>query len=182
MTIDKTQFGKPITHDDADLLFDRFIKIKTRSCDKIRDALAGDFEAIRYYCGRTGGVPANEDQAYVFTKESLTAIMNNILAGKADGMILFNGARGWNDSLDENGTPTDVSGRPTLIMFPFYFKTGDDQITPGGDGDLIPLLDDGDEHPGTGTNGQTLGLKPLAVVSITPLPAAFSSGDIYPEV
>jgi len=147
MSTDKKIFGKPISHKDADRMFIRGKEIRERSRDKIRLALTGDPEATRYYIGLDQKDGLKEDIAYVFTKGSLQKVIDRILADEADGMVLFNAVRGENDSKNDDGTSNDISGRPTVIMFPFKFAVTDETTD---ELDITNLLDDGFEHPGTG--------------------------------
>lgn len=170
------RFGRPITADEANDLFKRFIDIKSRSAEKIREALKGDDEAIRYYCGRPDFQPECEDLAFIFDKQSLTQILKKVLSSEADGFVIFNGARS-NDSIGSDGQSTDISGRPTLMIFPCKFE----EATEAGrkdDVDVINLLNDGEQHPGTGgLPGDSNSTRPTTLPS--ELPVVFRTGDIH---
>lgn len=166
------KFGRPIKKEDADILFDRHMDIKKRSVGKIREALGDDEEAIRFYCGREGfGI--NDDLAFLFDKSSLIPLMNNILLGKADGFVLFHGTRAKEDNLDENGNPTDISGRPTLILFPY--KEVQTQINGMIQSAIVNILSDGEEHPGTGSSTDTN----LHIPETISLPEMFEPGEFH---
>ena len=165
------KFGGPINRPDADILFNRFVDIKKRSADKIKTALAGDAEAIRFYCGKDD-IGVLSDLAFIFDKETLVPVITRILENKADGFILFNGARAEKDSVDAS----DVDGRPTLILFPY--KEGEQPIE-GNDRKVIELLlTDGEEHPGTGgsPDGDSMKVNPVT------LPLRFLPNEYYPFI
>jgi hypothetical protein len=138
-----TTFGGRVTKDQANKLFRNRLKIRTRSIDKIAEtALRNDAEAMRYYCGVMDEKKSTDDFCFVFDKAAIKHIIDKI--SEYDGIVLFQGARDMEDSMNEKGT-TDVDGRPTLIIFPYVWTGKDDQKK------MTVMLDDGSEHPGTGT-------------------------------
>jgi hypothetical protein len=173
------RLGKPIKREDADVLFTRFLEIKAAAVPLIREALAeiDDEElrnqAMRYYCGREGSEARNEDLAYIFDKESLTKILVRILSSKANAFVLFHGARGEEEGSD------DKPGRPTLMLFPCMLK--EVQTMNRSEYTVTNLLDDGEEHPGTGgsSTGSTRRTPPGQPI---PVPEEFETGDIHPLV
>ncbi len=174
MATENQKFGKPILQADADKMFERSKLIKDRCRDKLLEALAGDEEAIRFYVGkRIGENTFKEDTAFVFTKDSLAKIIGRIIVNEADGMVLFNAARGENDN-EVNGEITDSKGRPTVIMFPFKF-TKPDQALEDDEDNLTNLLDEGFEHPGTG-DGDDDG----TILTRSKIPQVFRPDQIHP--
>ena len=172
------RLGGPISRDDANVLFTRFLEIKDVATPLIRDALRGIAndelrnQAMRYYCGREGLPPLNEDLAYIFDKESLTKIMVRILESKANAFVLFHGARGEEEGSD------DVPGRPTLMLFPCMLH--EVQTANRSEFVVTNLLEDGEEHPGTGGSSDD-GEAQRPGESI-PVPERFETGDIHPLI
>lgn len=136
--------SRPIDEATAILYFKEYIEIRKRSVEKIRKALEGDADAIRFYCGRTEMPSHHEDVAFLFDQKSLRSIMNRILADEADGLILFNAVRPV-DPVEEPGQIA-VNGRPTIMMFPYKKRPNAN----GGDIEYDTIMTDGEEHPGTG--------------------------------
>lgn len=163
------KFGKTIGKEEASELYDRFIRIKKDSAGDIRKAVAHDAEALRYYCGRKGSQAEHEDLAYLFSKESLLNILANIERNGGDGMVIFHGARPYEGDLSEQ------SGRPTLMMFPFQLNE-----TIGQDGEstfsIVNLLDEGEEHPGTGGDGDG---GDGSIDGRTPIPGGFDQTNVH---
>ncbi|RYY17296.1 MAG: hypothetical protein EOO04_25620 [Chitinophagaceae bacterium] len=171
MELNEKIFGQEILEKDAHVLFKRALDIRNRSRDKLREAFKDDPEAFRFYIGRKNGIHVIEDLAFVFSAKSLTKLMNRILADEADGMVLFTGAR---EKDDVAGAPNpDVTGRPTLIMFPFKLTESAEAVVQ--EFSLTNILSDGYEHPGTG--GRGTGPGPL--IQQGEIPAIFNSGEVF---
>ena len=146
-------FGQPISKSEADKLFENFIRIKQRTAGILQEALKGDEEALRYYCGRKEKNPVLEDWAYVFNKASLQHVMKKIDSGEADGVFIFHGMRhaapnvtqaAYADASDASAGET--SGKPIMMIFPAkYIETTDEDAI-----GFMLLAGDGVEHPGTG--------------------------------
>lgn len=165
------KFGGHIDRAPADVLFNRYIEIKKRSNQKIRECLAGDDEAIRFYCGKaTMGL--NDDLAYIFDAASLTPVISRILSGEANAIIVFNGARAREDSVDDNGNIIDEDGRPTVLLFPCKFKAGNPEQR--SEDEFENVLTDGEEHPGTGGSVGT----PLLARGFVRLPEKFLRSEV----
>ena len=160
-------FGRPIKEADADKIFDRFMNIKRRCCSKFQEVLANDAEALRYYCGRPGKDPMEEDWAFVFSRESLDHLIKNMDELGADGIFVFYGAKGADDA-EPSGNDPDMNGRPTLMMFPSKYHEVEDQMAV----EFELFKDRGIQYPGTG--GDTLPAKGPAAI-----PVSFTKGKYY---
>ncbi|WP_143307211.1 hypothetical protein [Chitinophaga vietnamensis] len=167
----KPKFGKPIDVNSATQLFTSYIRIRERSIEKISKALEGDDEAIRYYCGRPDKRldPLTEDMAFYFDKQTLTSMLTKILEDKADGFVLFHGARPEWDAETGEDTSKIPKGRPTIMVFPF--KCEEDQVpTLRESYSFYNLTDVGEEHPGTG-GGIKLTRIPGPYQDLIPVPS-----------
>lgn len=150
---DQRKFGRPISKADAERLYKSFIKVKQRTHDKFKESLAGDPEALRFFCGKEDSEPATDDIAYVFDKKAVEHLMAKMTEKEADGLIIFHGIRSKEDSKDDDGKFTDVDGRPTVMLFPYKYA---DHVAEGAtEPDLLVMNEDNDgtEHPGTGGIG-----------------------------
>lgn len=141
------KFGRAISEADAQTIFNRWMSIKERCWQKINDALTGDEEAQRYYCGRPGKPKASEDWAFVFDRECIQLLLDNMDEAGADCAFFFHGAKGAKDSQPtEPGGPPDPDGRPTLMLFPAKYH----EVNGAEEEEFTIFRDRGIQYPGTG--------------------------------
>jgi hypothetical protein len=178
ITSDQPPFGRHIPQSDAQRMYLNFYKIKERTNNPMRQALATDDEALRYHAGRfdqpkgaktgtssaaaaSGPNPCSFlDSAFVFDKRSIHRLMNPSSGVEPDGIIIFMGSRNMEDSLGEAANKDgktepcymDVDGRPTLLAFP-VIQSIEPNLRSVGEPVFVIQLDDGEEHPGTGGGG-----------------------------
>lgn len=168
-------YGRQVTRTEANRHYKMYANVKTRAREKIRAAMKGDSESLRYYTG-DDGTGLKEDTAYIFDKNSLKKILDMLNKGEADGVAVFNGIRAKSDSVDPvSGGFSDVDGRPTLLIFPYKNKPSAQVTEP----DLQILLDDGSEHPGTGGGGTRLN---GSATQDDELPEVFTSVQVLPFI
>lgn len=163
-------FGAHIDRPTAERYFKKFMEIKSRSLPKIKQALQGDDDALRYYCGRPEATnPVAEDWAFVFDKESIDRLRNSVISHGADGIFVFYAAKDVSGlPLQLPPNPNDVDGRPTLMIFPY--KQHEPATANGTEFEI--LLDDGEQHPGSG-GGKADGYE------IPSLPDGFTEGQYF---
>lgn len=163
------QYGKPIAEEDAHRMFALYYDIKKRSVPKIQAALAGDDEALRYYCGRPGKDPLAEDWGFVFSRDFLQDLLQKAESQGADCLFVFYGAKRLADlGPEEQQDTTERDGRPTLLLIPAVYH----EVTNPTDNEFTLLRGDGGQYPGTG--GDTI--PDGAPVR---LPAGFTKGKYH---
>jgi len=163
MTNAKNNFGRSITHAEANDYFLRYVEVKRKYGEKLREFLKDDPNAQRFFCGRHGAAPEMEDWAFVFDPESVKRLKEVMDSSGANAIIIFQGIRN-KESID----PADESdGRPTLLLFPAFYSEKEGN----GNYDISNM---GEEHPGTG------GGTPPPPLGTIGLPTSLSLDQIHP--
>lgn len=168
------KYGRKINEADANRHFGLFIKLKTKAHIALKEALKGNDDALRYYCGKMGNFPEGEDLAFIFDREAIEDLVKLLCTKEADGLVIFPGVRQKEDSVMDKPGPDgkvqygDRNGRPTVMVFSYKYEDAYNKDTSA----ILIDTKNGSEHPGTGGRS-----RPMSPDDNTKIPTIFEPGD-----